>query len=144
MPIIPAYEKKKKLSGRSEFYNLIVTNRRVVAAKTGGTFFATRGLVGAMVKSAAEGKQEVGKFEGKDLEEIIASDKNNFAIPFTGFDQIKVFKRLGRSFLEFKLNKEGKKIDRSSSVPKWLIIGKQYFEDLKTTLENVAGTIVKI
>ena len=140
---VPKCGKKKKLSGRTEFYNLMVTDRRIIAAKTGGTFFATRGLGGAIVKSIAKGKQDVDKFSGKDLEEIISSDKNNFAIPFAGFDEIKVSKQLGQPYIRFKLNKEGKKFDRNSSVPQMLTFDKQYLGDLQTTLKNLAGAIVK-
>jgi hypothetical protein len=140
---VPKCEKKKRLSGRTEFYNLIVTDKRIIGAKTGGTFFATRGLVGAMVKKAAKDRQDADKFSDKDLEEIINLDKDNFAVPFTGFNQIKIAKLLGQPQIRFKLNKEGKKLNRKSAVPDFLNLDKQYFETLQTTLKELAGPIVK-
>ncbi|MGB8992677.1 MAG: hypothetical protein WCD80_11540 [Desulfobaccales bacterium] len=140
---IPKCEKKKKLSGRTEFYNLMVTNNMIIGAKTGGSFFATRGLAGAIVGGIAKSRQDVDKFSGKDLEQIISSDKNNFAIPFNGFEEIKVSKQLGQPYIRFKLSKEGKKLEHSSSVPDVLTFDKQYLEELQTTLKKLAGAVVK-
>jgi hypothetical protein len=140
---IPKCEKKKKLSGRTEFYSLMVTNNRIIGAKTGGTFFATRGLAGTIVGGITKSKQDVDKFSGKELEEVISSDKNNFAVPFAGFEEIKVSKQLGQPYIRFKLNKEGKKLDHNSSVPDILTFDKQFLEELQVTLKNLAGTVVK-
>jgi hypothetical protein len=144
--IIPKCEKKKMLSGRTEFYNLIVTDRRVIGAKTGGTFFATRGLAGAVVKKVAKDRQDIAKFAGKDLEEIIRLDRNNWAIPFAGFNEIKIGKQVGpgaQGLIRFKLNKEGKKLDLHSSVPRFLVFDKKYLQELQATLSNLAGKIIR-
>ena len=134
---------KDKLSGRTDFYNLIITNKRIICGKTGGTFLATRGLAGALVEKIAKDKQDVEAFSGKDLEEIVNLDKHNFAIPFVGFDEIKVSKQLGQPYIRFKLNKEGRKFDRNSAVPNFLKLDGQYLGTLQVTLKNLAGSIVK-
>jgi hypothetical protein len=134
------------LSGRTEFYNLIVTDRRVIGAKTGGTFFATKGLAGAVVKKMAKDRQDIGKFAGKDFEEILRLDKNNWAVPFTGFSEIKIGKEIGpgaKGLIRFKLNKEGKRFDPHSSVPMRLAFDKKYLEELQVNLKAFAGKIIK-
>lgn len=144
--MVPKCAKQKMLSGRSEFYNLIITEKRIIGAKTGGTFFATRGPIGMVAEKAAKDKQDVDKFSGKDLEEIVSSDKNNWAIPFAAFDEIKVTKQMGpggQGFVRFKLNKEGKKLDSHSSVPISLTFDKQYLSNLQETLRSLASRIVK-
>lgn len=140
---IPKCEKHKKLSGRTEFYDLIITDKRIIGAKTGGTFLATKGLLGAVVKKIEKDRQDVDKFSGKELDEIISVDKNNWAVPFAGFDEIKVSKLLGQPQIRFKLNKEGKRLDRNSAVPDLLNLDKQYLETLQTTLKSLAGTVLK-
>jgi hypothetical protein len=144
--VIPKCEKPK--SGTIAFYNLIVTNNRLVAAKTGETISDLGGPIGPLGRvfyKAARDSQDTGKFAGKDLEEIICLDKNNWAIPFDKFDEIKVSKVWASSqcIIKLKLNKEGKKLDRHSSVPRALLFAKEYLDELQATLKNLAGSIVK-
>jgi len=143
--VVPKCVKKKALSGRSEFYNLMVTDKRIVSTKTGGTFFATRGLLGAAVQKMAKGRQDIDKFAGKEIDEIVGLDKNNWAVPFRGFDEIKLGKQIAgvHAIIRFKLNKDGKKCDTNSSVPQFLTFDKQYLNELRTTLADLAGNIVK-
>ena len=79
---------KKRLSGRTEFYNSKVIDRKIADAKTGSTFLTTRGLAAVVMAKIAKGKQGIDKFSRKDLEEIISLDKNNFAISFAGRDEL--------------------------------------------------------
>lgn len=135
---------KDKFAGGTDFYNLLITNRRIICGKTGGTsVFRTKKLAGALVLKIAKDRQDVEKFSGMDLEEIVNLDKHNFAAPFVGFDEIKVSKRLGQPYIGFKLNKEGRGFDRNSAVPRFLTFDRQYLETLQLTLKNLAGTIVK-
>jgi len=135
---------RDKFARGTDFYNLLITNRRIICGKTGGTgLLRTSGLAGAVVLKIAKDRQDVEKFSGMDLDEIVNLDKHNFAVPFVGFDEIRIFKRLGQPYIAFKLNREGKKFDRNSAVPRFLSFDRQYFEPLQTTLKNLAGTIVK-
>lgn len=140
---VPKCQRDKFARG-TDFYNLLITNRRIICGKTGGTsIFRTKGLAGAIVLKVAKDRQDVEKFSGIDPEEIVSLDRHNFAVPFVGFDEIKVSKRLGQPYIEFKLNKEGKRFDRNSAVPRFLTFDRQYLEPLQATLKNLAGSIVK-
>ncbi len=129
---------------RTDFCNLIITNKRIIGGRTGGTFpFGNRGLGGALVRKIAKERQDAEKFSDIDLDEIVNLGRDNFAIPFVGFDEIRIFKRLGQPYITFKLNKEGKRLDRNSAIPRFLAFDRQYLETLQATLKNLAGAIVK-
>lgn len=135
---------RDKFARGTDFYNLLITDRRIICGKTGGTgLLRTRGLAGAVVLKIAKDRQNVEKFSGIDPDEIVSLSKDNFAIPFVGFAEIKIFKRLGQPYITFKLNSEGKRFDRNSAVPRFLSFDRQYFEPLQTTLKNLAGAIVE-
>jgi len=135
---------RDKFARGTHFYNLLITDRRVICGRTGGTgLLRTSGLAGAVVLKIAKDRQDVDKFSAVDPDEIVNLSKDNFAIPFVGFDEIKIFKRLGQPYIQFKLNSEGKRFDRNSAVPRFLSFDRQYFEPLQSTLKNLAGTIVK-
>lgn len=135
---------RDKFARGTHFYNLIITNRRIICGKTGDTgLLRTKGLAGAVVLKIAKDRQDVDKFSDVDLDEIVDLGRDNFAIPFVGFDEMRIFKRLGQPYITFKVNKEGKRFDRNSAVPRFLTFDRQYLEALQTTLKNLAGTIVK-
>ena len=135
---------RDKFARGTHFYNLLITDRRIVCGRTGGTgLLRTSGLAGAVVLKIAKDRQDVEKFSGMDLDEIVNLSKDNFAVPFVGFNEIKIFKRLGQPYIAFKLNSEGRKFDRNSAVPRFLSFERQYFEPLQSTLKNLVGTIVK-
>jgi len=135
---------RDKFARGTHFYNLIITDRRIICGRTGGTgLLRTKGLAGAVVLKIAKDRQDVDKFSGMDLDEIVNLSKDNFAVPFVGFDEIRIFKRLGQPYITFKLNSEGRKFDRNSAVPRFLSFDRQYFEPLQSTLKNLAGPIVK-
>jgi len=135
---------RDKLGGRVDFYNLIVTSRRLVCGKTGAAFLASRGtLVGALVEKIARDKQDAEAFSSRELDEIVDLDKDNFAVPFFGFDEIKVSKQLGQPYIRFRLNNEGRRFDRNSAVPKTLRLDGRYLETLQLTLKNLAGPVVR-
>lgn len=139
---VPKCQRDKFARG-TDFYNLLITNKRIICGKTGGSFFRTKGLAGAVVLKIAKDRQNVEKLSDVDPDEIANLDRHNFAVRFIGFDEIKVSKRLGQPYIEFKLNKEGRRFDRNSAVPRFLTFDRQYLEPLQTTLKNLAGTIVK-
>jgi len=141
--IVPKCHRDKFARG-THFYNLLITDRRIVCGRTGGTgLLRTSGLAGAVVLKIAKDRQDVEKFSGMDLDEIVNLSRDNFAVPFVGFEQIGIFKRLGQPYVTFKLNSEGKRFDPNSAVPRFLSFDRQYFEPLQTTLKSLAGTILK-
>lgn len=135
---------RDKFLGGTDFYNLLITNRRVICGKTGGTYILrSRKLIGAIVAKTVKDRQDVDKFSGIDLDEIVSLDRHNFSVPFIGFDEIKISKGIGQPYIRFKLNNEGRRFDRNSTVPRFLTFDRQYLETLQLTLKNLAGTIVK-
>jgi hypothetical protein len=141
--IVPKCETiRNAFTGEIKFYNLMVTNKRLAGAKIGRAVWGFSSGNYDLEKS----RLDIGKYAGKSIEEIIALDKNNWAIPFSGFAKIKFRKALGSPELygiDFKLNKEGKKLPHHSSVPKWLFFDRKYQDELQATLKNLAGNIVK-
>lgn len=135
--------RRDKFARGTDFYNLLITNRRIICGKTGGSFFRTSGLAGALVFKITKDRQDAEKFSVIDPDEIVNLDRHNFAVPFVGFDEIKVSRLLGSPQIRFKLNREGRGFDRNSAVPRFLTFDGQYLEPLQTTLKSLAGTIVK-
>jgi hypothetical protein len=139
---VPKCQRDKFARG-TDFCNLLITDRRIICGKTGSSFFRTKGLAGAAVVKIAKYRQDTEKFSGIDPDEIAKLDRHNFAVPFVGFDEIKVSKQLGQPYIRFKLNKEGRRFDRNSAVPRFLTFDRQYLEPLQLTLKDLAGPIVR-
>ena len=78
-------------------------------------------------------------------------DKGKDGMLLVNESEVKLVRKIFKMYLRersmpqvaFKLNKEGRRFDRNSAVPRFLTFDRQYLETLQTTLKNLAGTIVK-
>ena len=115
-----------------KFYNLYITNQRIVGGKTGSgqltrsyskntflahyTFGATLGdkLIGANKKTATEIRSEDdSKYKGMSFEEILNEDDNNFELTLNSIKAVKLKKfknwRGGKHFFHMIIEADKKK-----------------------------------
>ena len=130
--VVPRCSRCGRISGRVDYYDLAVTNKRVVGARIGRSYLSRKVTLGSLAGGLPEGRQ---------LDEILELDRNNFALPFSEFARIAVTKALGEPYIQFKLKDGVDRRARHASVPRELAFDTPYFGGLQSALRDLAGDI---
>lgn len=109
-----------------QFYNLLITDRRIIAGRTGIE----------VIRSVSRALQDGNKYSDLEPEQILRADKHNFAIYFSDLKDLELKKML--------IGGSGRITLRSSSGDvKRIFFDKKYYGEVEKVLKQVAGKILK-
>jgi len=109
-----------------QFYNLVITDRRIVAGRTGIN----------VVKGISRAMQDKTKYANWEPEQILQADKHNFAFQFSNL-QILELKKGAIGGYAYMIPHDG------SGSSKKIFFDKKYYSQVENVLKQVAGYILK-
>ena len=101
--ITDAQGQKNQMWGLRRDFDLLFTNERIICAVTANSGGAALlgGWIGYAISKSGKGKARE-KYQSMTIEQIMESDKNNFAIPYDSIKEIRVNEVLGNAGLGIK------------------------------------------
>lgn len=131
--VIPGCTKCGRISGKLEFYDLALTNKRIIGARLGRNYTASG--INLEDLAASDG----GRIDGKVIDEIVDLDRNNFAVPFANLERIRLSTALGQPYIRFRLGNGIKRMEPDMGIPKELAFDGKYLGRLETALRELVG-----
>jgi hypothetical protein len=108
-----------------QFYNLLITDRRIIAGRTGME----------LIRSVSRALQDGKKYSDLEPEQILQVDKRNFAFYFSDLKNLELKKMLiggsGRITLSSR-----------SGDTKRIFFDKKYYREVERVLKQVAGNVL--
>jgi len=109
-----------------QFYNLLITDRRIIAGRTGME----------LIRSVSRALQDGKKYSDLDPEQMLQADKRNFAFYFSDLKNLELKKML--------IGGSGRITLRSSSGDtKRIFFDKKYYGEVEKVLRQVASSILR-
>jgi hypothetical protein len=109
-----------------QFYNLVITDRRIIAGRTGID----------LVKGISRAMQDKKKYADWEPEQILQADKHNFAFQFSNLQILELKKgALGGYAYMVAHDKSGNK--------KQIFFDRKYYSEVENVFKQVAGYILK-
>ncbi len=117
------------------FCNIIITDKRIVGAKTGSTWVRDKKLIGGLITATARASQDESKYADPSPEQILQADSANFAFAYDDLQGIELKKGLlgGPAHMVIK-NKKGKKE---------IWFDSKYLPEIEQVLARTATRILK-
>jgi len=109
-----------------QFYNLVITDRRIIAGRTGID----------MVKGISRAMQDKTKYADWEPEQILQADEHNFALQFSNLQTLELKKGALGGYSYMILH------DRSGDSKK-IFFDKKYYSEVENVFKQVAGYMLK-
>jgi len=109
-----------------QFYNLVITDRRILAGRTGID----------LVKGVSKAMQDKTKYADWEPEQILQADKRNFAFQFSNLQVLELKKGALGGYAYMIPH------DRSGNRKK-IFFDRKYYSEVENVLKQVAGYILK-